>query len=454
MKTNKFYDVHFHAMDLSHANITAFTDRFVNNKPAIKKALKKMMPYWLKVLGSLVMPVFGIVVPYSALAKKITKIIGGQSKVRNLLSFMETSVLYDFLIIEHFLKHEHNNVKAIVSENNEFYVAGNKFNKMVLCPLIMDFGYPKLENKDFYYNIPPQKPIKSQIEDLFKAIRTYYTKQITLHTGSNSSGKFEIDDKTFNKENELFEIYPFMGINTENYELSDIKEMLEKYFSDFSGEDTKEIRQQKLYAAMGEFDGDLRNEAQCKNIFAGIKLYPPLGFNPWPCNEVEKEKVEYLYQVCIDKAIPIITHCSTGGFVASRDHKDLTNPSVKWNDVLSDERFSKLRIDFAHIGEDDATWTRRILELASNSEHNIYADFSSNGDTPEYYEKLKNQLKDVNDKRVYDKIMYGSDFMINLLKVNSLSEYMEYFMETGELSDEEKYKFINSNPENFLFGSS
>lgn len=451
MKTNKFYDIHFHIMDLSHANITAFADRFINNESIIKKFLKKIIPIWGKILGSLFMPIVGTLLPYSFLAKWITKIISNQKNARNLLSFMETSVLYDFLIIEYFLKNNHKNQKAIVSKDNKFIVAGENYNKIVLCPLIMDFGYPNIRNKDFFYNIPPQKPIASQISDLYKSIKTYYTKQIVIDKNSEID-KFKVKDKLFNKGDELFEIYPFMGINTENYTLEKIENMIEKYFSQFSKDDTKEIRYKKLYAAMGEFDGDIDDPEKCKNIFAGIKLYPPLGFNPWPEKEEEKKKIEYLFQKCVEKNIPIITHCSTGGFVASPNHKELTNPNTKWSNVLKDERFSTLKIDFAHMGEDDENWTKEILRLASDSKHNIYADFSSNGNTPEYYTKLKQQIDKSRDE-VNNKIMYGSDFMINLLKVNSLNEYMEYFINTDKLSNEQKNKFINANPENFLFGS-
>lgn len=451
MKTNKFYDVHYHAMDLSHANITAFADRFINNESLIKSFLRKTISRWQKVIFSLIMPLIGPFIPYSTLAKRVVAILNKQKKVRNLLSFMETSVLYDFLIVEYFLKNKGPHHHAIISENNEFEVAGQIFNKMVICPLIMDFGYPNIKNADYVYNIPPQKPITSQIEDLFKAIRNYYTKEISIDTKSLAIKKFEIKDKKFDKDNELLEIYPFMGINTANYELPQIKKMLDKYFSKFLKEDTKEARQNKLYQAMGEFDGNLEDEENCKNIFAGIKFYPPLGFNPWPESCSELEKVEYLYKYCIDRNIPIVTHCSTGGFVASPEHKDFSNPNTHWNQVLNDERFHDLKIDFAHFGENDEAWINKIMEFASNSNHNVYADFSSNGDNPEYYTKLKKQLES-HDNQADHKVMYGSDFMINLLKVNSLNEYMNYFIKTKHLTDEQKIKFIQTNPEEFLFG--
>ncbi|GAH85893.1 unnamed protein product, partial [marine sediment metagenome] len=206
------------------------------------------------------------------------------NKIRNLLSFMESSINFDFLIIEYFLK-----TKApVVSANNEITIDDTTYNKIVLCPLIMDFGYKNIDNKNIFYNVPPQKPVTSQIIDLFKAIETYYNNEIAIKK-ENKRNKFDVKEVKIDKSEKLFEIYPFMGINPDNYKYTRIEEMLNKYFSDFSKKDTKQERQRKLYEKMGNFNGDLDDEKNCKNIFAGIKLYPPLGINPWPkgCSECD-----------------------------------------------------------------------------------------------------------------------------------------------------------------------
>ncbi len=66
------------------------------------------------------------------------------------------------------------------------------------------------------------------------------------------------------------------------------------------------------------------------NIFAGIKLYPPLGFEPWPNNSEELTKVELLYDTCIKQNIPVIPHCSTGGFLVESNYKAFSDPSKQW----------------------------------------------------------------------------------------------------------------------------
>ena len=106
MGPNKFYDIHFHAMDLSHANLTAFVDRYIKNEDELRALLKKVLRPHEKFLLSLLMPILGIVFPYKTIAHFICKALKNESKVRNLLSYMETSVLYYFLIVEHYLRND------------------------------------------------------------------------------------------------------------------------------------------------------------------------------------------------------------------------------------------------------------------------------------------------------------------------------------------------------------
>lgn len=72
--------------------------------------------------------------------------------------------------------------------------------------------------------------------------------------------------------------------------------MIDNYFGDFRGIDTKEEREERLLTAMGRYPIDFVKKEECRNIFSGIKLYPPLGFDPWPDEErIHLEKVKRLY---------------------------------------------------------------------------------------------------------------------------------------------------------------
>ncbi len=455
MEAQKFYDIHFHEMDLSHANITAFLNRFINEKNVflnpglIKNKLKENLPRWKMLFLPFISYKLLSNTIFAGIEKYLTEdeFVGKTNKIRNLLSFMESSIQYDFLIVDYFLK---NNDPILASKENHFQMGTLAFDKIVLCPLIMDFGYKNINNPNIFYNIPPQKPITSQILDLFNAIGTYYRNEISTWE-ENGIIKFNIRPIERNDDQKLFEIYPFMGMNTKNYSYDDIKGMLEKYFGEFSKDDTLEARKGKLKSKMGQFKGNLDDAADCKNIFAGIKLYPPLGFEPWPADPGEKKKVELLYSVCVEKNIPVTTHCSTGGFVVEDHSKDNTDPGKQWAEVL--KNYSELKINFAHFGSGDNSWQQTIIDHILGVKSNVYTDFSCNTKSDEYYQKLSQTIKQSgHPEKLSDRILFGSDFMINLIWLKSYNEYIQCFGETKHIQDEMKFKFANTNAENFLFG--
>ena len=71
-----------------------------------------------------------------------------------------------------------------------------------------------------HYKIPPSKPVVSQIKDVFNGIKYYRQKS-----------KFNI-----------FEIYPFMGINPKHYDEPSVQRMLDEYFISFNKNDSSSIR--------------------------------------------------------------------------------------------------------------------------------------------------------------------------------------------------------------------
>jgi hypothetical protein len=443
MNTNTFYDIHFHAMNLSHANITAFANRLLEDlsPELVKKIVKSVLPIWKKVLLPFVPRFFLSKIIHKVLIRLVRK--EQASKTRNLLSFMESSIEFNFLIIEHFLKKD-----LTINERNQLVMGQQSFSKMVLCPLIMDFGYKSINNPDIFYNVPPQKPVTLQIKDLFSAINSYYTYDLDL-IEEDRQIKFNIRKSETPLEKKFFEIYPFMGINTQNYTLEDIRKMMDKYFADFSSEDSPDERRKKLYDKMGRFKGNLDDEADCKNIFAGIKVYPPLGFQPWPVDENENKKVQFLYQVCSEKRVPITTHCSTGGFEAADESQSYSDPRNQWSRVL--DQYADLKLNYAHFGSGDDEWKQAIISQLLTGGSQVYTDFSCNTEKDNYYRDLNVTIQKHPD-RLSDRILFGSDFMINLLWYESYNEYLKTFIQTTHLSQELKMKFVNQNPERFLFG--
>ncbi len=421
-----FYDIHCHAMNLSHPNFSAFIQRI-----DINRLLQRLK--WLNRLNGI--PIVSSISSF-LLGRKLDAIKGKLNRVNNLLSVMENDLGSYFLLMENCLKAAENCQEKpdmpLLMEAG-LHIGGNVYQKVVLTPLMMDFGCKDIRNSNIHYE-KPNKPIAEQVTDVFNGIRKY---------------KEASADK-------LFEIYPFLGLNPKNYTIDEIKELLDKYFADYRG------ARDDLRENMGKFDGNIDNMKS--NFFAGVKLYPPLGFDPWPDAEkygAEAEKLDYLYEYCTGKKIPITSHCSDGGFVIDKNALKYTNPS-KWEGVL--QRYPKLKLNLAHFGKQrdssikkiwqlfstEELWVETILRLVASYD-NVYVDFSYNGVAYEYYSSLR-ELIDKQPDTLKNRILFGTDFMINLKSIESYNKYLDIFSKNTILSDTEKHSFGCVNPEQFLFG--
>jgi predicted TIM-barrel fold metal-dependent hydrolase len=413
----KFYDIHYHLFDLSHPNLLAFLLRDdLISKDSVKKILRKL-------------PFFANLVPIGAAQFFPGKIAGrikdylqnDAENFRNLLAVMENAIEYHFLYTEYYLLKE------------QLYFgksAAMRYNKIVICPLLMDFGYKNLNNNDCFYNLPPSKPIAKQVLDCLSAIRFYYTYELIPHP--DKAGRLKIVPSGRKKEERLFEIYPFLGINTQNYDLTEIQALFEKYFNGYENDDQPAERQEKLFNKMGTVKVDLEDlifrvkeqedPEYYSYIFAGIKLYPPMDFNPWPEeNQVELGKVKFLYSECIRKKLPITVHCSDGGFVTSPDAILFTDPSKIWQKVLNNPDYNKLKINFAHLGSqsgDKTDWQKSILD-AIETNKNVFTDCSCITPQTRDYEKISKLFTNNTENN----ILFGTDFVINLLWSGSYNEY-------------------------------
>lgn len=406
-----FYDIHCHAFNLSHPNLMAFAKRINLHAYLLLNAVP-------------------------GLSTVLSPFIGGKiDSLMNLLSIMENDLGTYFLLMEQ-------DAVALMS-NGKLIIGDHAYDKIILTPLIMDFGYKGVEKfPNIHYSQIPQKPIAEQVFDLFFGIKDYSENVLVKDAG----GQFGYQKA--NKEDKLFEIYPFLGINTQRYSKAEVEGLLVKYFSGYTRD------RGALYKKMGLFGGDV--DTMDSNFFAGIKVYPPLGFDPWPEDGEEKKKVECLYSMCIEKKIPITTHCSDGGFITDDRAEIYTAPS-RWAQAL--EQYGDLRINFAHFGAQSKWFTRKtwmddILTLMSAYPH-VYADVSYRGIDSEDYKFLRELIDD--NKTPFclkDRVLFGTDFMINLRDIDSYSDYLRQFAATlNPLVSGEKDLFCSTNPERFLFGS-
>lgn len=402
MNEKTLYDVHMHALNLSHPYLLAF--------------IQRLKIHQILVLNSILGPVASLLIGQNL------------NKIKNLLAVMENDIGSFFLLMEDYLGRDAETPFLI---DGKLHIGGNVYSKIVLTPLMMDFGYKDIkDDPDTYYNELSQKPIVEQVLDVFNGIKKY-------------------KDKSANR---LFEIYPFLGLNTKNYDMSRIEKMLDKYFSSYQGS------REELYKNMGEFDGDIEHLGI--NSFAGIKVYPPLGFDPWPDNKEELDKVKYLYNYCSENGIPITAHCSEGGFVVvtKREARDYTSVS-KWRSVLKE--YPNLGINLAHFPIRERFLgvfqkkrrLKEILDLVLNYK-NVYVDFSNRAINDKYYMSLKRLIhKSAGElkEKLKRRILFGTDFTINLMSIESYNRYLDIFSKNTSFDEEEKNSFCSANPERFLF---
>ena len=319
-------------------------------------------------------------------------------------------------------------------------MAGTAFGEIALCPLIMDFDNRGLAKSDAYYYKPPEASIDAQIRDIMLGIRDY---RVLRPKG-------------------MLRIHPFLGVNPKNHSAESLASFLEGHLGTWhpgAASANERFFAMDGYSAGEEMAGRRDGRGLC--LFSGVKLYPPLGFDPWPEAGEEREKVETLFGFCEKRGIPVTTHCDDHGFrVISMDDAFTFTSPFRYRPVL--ERFPGLKIDFAHFGRQYTSnlrlqaqrgWFDEIIRLIQLYP-NVYTDFSFNGVEPEYYERLKLALDTLPvelREKVASRIMFGSDFVVNLMKVRSYAEYFRIFDESS-LDAGLRLRFCSGNPERFLFG--
>lgn len=423
-----FFDVHMHAMDLSHPNLIAFARR-------INGLGMKM------IFGGLAEPF---------LSEK-------EKKVLNLLTVMENSIEDYFCIMEYFLRTK----EPLVGPHDTFRTANREFDTIIMTPLIMDFGLKHIDS-DTFYDVAVGKPVAEQSADVLRAIAKYASCEMRSIDGDRKN--IEVVSR---QSRRLFEIYPFLGITTANYSLAGLQGLLDRFFGEYTGTHRALFENMGSFSEGGRETGYFRDALRGtkSDVFAGVKLYPPLGFDPWPSgNEAEMEKVRALYTICQERGIPITAHCSDGGFQVVDHAEELTNPD-RWVRVLGE--FPELKLNLAHFGNQETffgmihrhEWREKILYLI-RTYPNVYTDISCLAFNKDFYGDLAEVLRDAPDAerpKLASRILFGSDYMINLQWIASYNEYLEIFLATNELASplglsfDPKVAICCTNPAKFLF---
>ena len=191
-------------------------------------------------------------------------------------------------------------------------------------------------------------------------------------------------------------------------------------------------------------------EALDKKGFAGVKLYPSLGYG------VQSPEMDKVFAYCEAYDIPVLMHCNNGGFRVDPAAAKFCDPA-QWIPVL--KVHPKLRLCFAHFGGCENlvkpaippnSWTASILSLMENYP-GVYADISYHTDCMDgganqtnYFNNLSSLLA---QKTYRDRILFGTDF--HLVRQRCREEnYWRYYQ--IHFDGDEWNRISQTNPARFL----
>jgi hypothetical protein len=413
------FDVHLHVVPLQHACLSLVVD-FTKTHPKEETLALASAPNYL--------------------AKNI---LAHPDDALNLLNVMERKPAGEIAILDADLRGKFAEKEPLVTDKGICLTKNIQYDYLIICPQIMDF-----DNRtplSIGYEDAPHHNIFEQAAEILDGIR--------LFRDSHQTSRFIVR--------------PFLGINPLQYTEEKITAVLETYFSKKSGwsplaEDALtawKITGSKYHntRAAGRMD---ENHAPYKNAFAGIKVYPPLGFDPWPDDESLRRKCEIMYSFCEKNGVPIVSHCDDQGFrtISLQESFRYTSPE-RWSHVL--EQYPDLYLDLAHFGmqyykglrfRSTVTWQRMLLDLIKRYPH-VYSDFAFNGVDAHEWETLLAILQESapHDRAKYEsRLMFGTDWPLSLNKISSALAYWRGFAES-ELSEETKNKMVSENPASFMF---
>ncbi|OHD26552.1 MAG: hypothetical protein A2Y38_06910 [Spirochaetes bacterium GWB1_59_5] len=405
------FDVHCHTMSLARPAIGRFVDAF------LRGGLQSF---------------FSQVAAPGYILNSITR--NGGETLRNLLAVVENDPAELFALIEDDLAGAFlppNSTAQAVFGPSSPSLFGEDWDAWLVCPLMMDFGARSVGGL-VYYSAPPKKTIDEAVREMLAGISGY---------------------RAARPEGRLI-VRPFLGLDPGARGAAETERALYTYFSGFSRRCPAQL---SSFKASSSWKGDPGRVP--RGSFAGIKLYPPLGFDPWPEDRDELDAARLMYDFCERRGIPLVVHCDDQGFrtIPLDQAMHLTDPE-RWLSVFKE--FPDLIVDFAHFGERylgranaRGEWTKAIIGLMERFS-GVYADVAFNGCEAQYWTTLSRFLEELGDASagiVRSRLLFGTDFVINLMKTRSYRDYVSDFID-GSLDSELKRAMISDNPARFLFG--
>jgi len=91
-----------------------------------------------------------------------------------------------------------------------------------------------------------------------------------------------------------------------------------------------------------------------------------MGFTP------DDKRLYPIYEYCVQKNVPITTHCENGGIPGLSEFYYLADPKY-WGEVLRE--FPTLTLNLAHNDRTGSSWQPKIMQLIIDYP-NVYTDIS------------------------------------------------------------------------------
>ncbi len=219
-----------------------------------------------------------------------------------------------------------------------------------------------------------------------------------------------------------------------------------------------------------------------KKGFIGVKLYNAMGYRPFNNHSVEEnrkriahhkdkylfkgeeydEVLSELYDYCVEKGVPITTHCRMEGSEPYHDASFDFGRAIFWRDVLEQPQYKDLHLNLAHFGwnkkhnhRGDRSWVIEICEMLGQFK-NVYTDVS--------HHEVVNKKKRAQFKAAYQelctdypeikkKLLFGIDWHV-IKRVKYFEDFKDRYIEVLKsndlFSDEEIEDFLGSNALRFL----
>ncbi|MGR3679142.1 MAG: amidohydrolase family protein [Paracoccaceae bacterium] len=198
--------------------------------------------------------------------------------------------------------------------------------------------------------------------------------------------------------------------------------------------------------------------------FAGLKIYPRLGYPP-----DHPALMEHIYPLVSDLGLPVMTHCSRGGAqgrsVLPATGDRYTRP-VAYRDLL--HRFGNMRVCLAHFGgqvdweayvnatrtRSGENWMLQIREMIESGQYpNLWTDISY---TMFHFDSFVPVLKlllmgnETDTCRLRSRVLFGSDFYMT--RQEKLSERAVCMRLRERLGESLFRQIAEANPEVWLTG--